>query len=130
MKAVIIGSFGDLKTIYSAIRAVIRAGHEVTQPTVEHINASIACAEADSGGGGDTEETIKLRARLMKEYWEFIKECEIVYVANLKFGEEYIGIGTAIDVGYAHALGKKIVFFKEPTNSNMKSMKYLSEVST
>jgi nucleoside 2-deoxyribosyltransferase len=129
MKAVIVGSFGDLKTIYSAIRAVIRAGHEVIQPTVEHINASIACAEADSGGKGDTEETVKLRARLMKEYFEFIKECDVIYVANIKQGKTYVGIGTAIDVGYAYALGKKIVFLRNPANSNMKSMKYLSEVS-
>ena len=128
MKAIIIGSFGDLKTIYSAIGAVSRAGHKVIGPTLEHINRSIACAEADSGGKGDTAETIKLRAVLMEEYFELIKECDVVYVANIKYGKVYIGIGTAIDVGYAHAFGKKIVFLKNPTNSNMKSMKYLTEV--
>lgn len=125
MKVVVVGSFGDMTSIIEACQKIKEEGHEIIAPTLGHLMASSVTARADSGGKGDTKETIKERAELMNEYFKRIGECDLVYVCNWKLGQEHVGVGTAIDIGYAVAKGKKIRFFVEPENSNLKSLKAL-----
>lgn len=125
MKIVVSGSYGDLESIYDAIKALEESGDEVIYPTPAHIVASRVCIEADHGGRGDTEVTVKQRAKMMNNFFNKIKECDALYMKNLKHEVEHIGLGAAMEIGFAYALGKIILFHEEPTDASTKSMKFL-----
>jgi len=59
---------------------------------------------------------------MMEAYFKAIDSCDLVFVYNLKDGKEYIGSGTMMEIGYAHARNKAIWFLLKPTDDNILSM--------
>lgn len=125
MKVVVSGSFGDLRSIRYVINMLESRGYEVIFPTEKHFIDSKPCIEAHHEDKGETSDTIALRAKYMKLYFDKIRECDILWVANMKHGKEHLGIGTAMEIGFAYALGKRIYFVEEPTDANVLSMTLL-----
>lgn len=124
MKIVIAGSFAEADKILKLREQFMALGHEVF-PTPEHIEASRKPIEAHHKGKGETEETLAIRAELMNTYFRKIEDCDVLYVMNEKAGKEHFGIGAALEVGFAYALDRKIMFGRTPTDGNALSMKRL-----
>jgi nucleoside 2-deoxyribosyltransferase len=55
----------------------------------------------------------------MINYFKQIDEADIVIIKNEKNGEEYCGVGTTLELGYAFAKGKMVLLTKRPTNPNL-----------
>jgi len=124
MKIVIAGSFAEADKILRLREVLMIQKHDVF-PTPEHVEESRIPIEAHHKGKGETINSLSIRANLMRRYFQKIKECDILFVMNEKNGKEYIGLGTAFEIGYAYALNKKVVFYHKPTDGNTLSMRYL-----
>jgi nucleoside 2-deoxyribosyltransferase len=100
MKIVICGSFTEIN-LFRYIRSNLeRLGHNVLMPKEEHFNTYYFKNKKVEG---------------CEAYLKAIDECDGIIVVNEKNGEEYLGISTAREVGYAHAKGKTI-YITHPTN--------------
>jgi len=97
-------------------------GEQNVFPDNRHMELSKPCIEAHHGSSVETQETIARRSELMKNYFAQIDDADLVVIINEKNGEEYYGIGTAIELGYSLAKDKKILFVRQPTNSNIVSL--------
>ncbi len=119
-KIVICGSFSDTNSFLIEVRRLRSLGYDVF-PDENHLKESQPCIDAHHRGKGDTSETLQLRKKLMQRYFDKIRDCDEIYVFNVKNDYEHIGIGTSLEIGYALALGKTIRFHKIPTDANIKS---------
>ena len=97
-------------------------GNENVFPTQQHLDESQVCIRAHHEGKGETYETLHLRAQLMLRYFKKIAEADTIVFVNEKYGKEYYGVGTLIELGYAFAHGKRILFYHTPTNANIQSL--------
>ena len=97
-------------------------------PSDVHLRSSELCIEAHHKGKGETEETIELRSKLMQRYFEMIDDADLVVVVNEKNGQEYYGVGTMIELGYAFAKKKVVRFKRKPTDANIMSLALLERV--
>jgi len=64
------------------------------------------------------------RLRLILEHLSYIREADEVWILNEKWREarylvEYVGVGTALDIGYALALDKQIKWLHRPSDPNL-----------
>lgn len=127
MRVVVCGSYGDLNRFLQVLdheRSV--HGESNVFPSDQHLKDSATCIEAHHGGKGETSETIKLRSELMDRYFEHIDGADLVVFVNEKNGQEHYGVGTMIELGYAFARRKEVLFTKEPTNANITSLLLLT----
>jgi len=122
VKVVVSGSFSDPERLWRFITDLRNHKLDVIYPTMEHLGASRETIAAQHGGKGETDRTTKLRAKLMKKYFAKIHECDILFVFNCKKDEEHVGLGAAMEIGYAYALGKQIRFAYTPRDGNVLSM--------
>jgi len=123
MKIVVCGSYGDIKGFLKVLERFQRElGKQNVFPDEQHLRESKPCIEAHHGLGEETSATLMTRSRLMKVYFRQIDLADLVVVRNEKNGKEYYGTGTAIELGYAIAKGKRILFTRKPTNSNILSL--------
>jgi nucleoside 2-deoxyribosyltransferase len=123
LKVVVCGSYGDMKTFIETLNSCRRKhGAQNVFPDEEHLRCSSPCIEAHHGKKGETEATIETRSRLMKIYFEQIDHADLIVIMNEKNGEEYYGVGTTLELGYAFAKGKIIHFTRKPTNPNILSL--------
>jgi nucleoside 2-deoxyribosyltransferase len=123
MKVVICGSYGDIEGFLKVLEHFQKEYGEVNVfPNIEHLRQSEPCIEAHHGSKNETEETITTRSKLMKIYFDHIEHADLVIIRNEKNGEEYYGVGTTIELGYALAKGKKIRFTRKPADSNILSL--------
>lgn len=128
MKVVICGSYGDMvnfRRVLDEARYVF--GKNNVFPTDKHLELSKTCIQAHHKGGSETRETIYLRSKLMKAYFDAIDRSDLVVIVNEKNFKEYNGVGTMIELGYAFARGKEITFWRQSTNANIKSLQKLRE---
>jgi len=140
-KVVICGSFKEIegiKRIRSLIESIlfIEYGYCLVSrnipsfvsgtyvyPTDQHIEDSQPLIDIHHHGKGEeTQESYELRYKMMEAYFKAIDSCDLVFVYNLKDGKEYIGSGTMMEIGYAHARNKAIWFLLKPTDDNILSM--------
>ena len=128
MKIVVCGSFGDIDSFLGYVAHLVRQGHEV-YPSVIHIEQSKQIIMSQHIEKRDSYSELgtvsELRATMMKKYFKKIRECDVVHIYNRKFGKEHIGLGAAMEIGYAYALGKKVEFVIKPSDGNVASMKLL-----
>lgn len=123
MKIVVCGSYGDMRCFLEVLEYYKqRHGEENVFPNKEHLERSRPCIEAHHGHKGETAETLTTRSRLMETYFEQIDHADLIVIINEKKGEEYYGVGTTVELGYAFAKGKKIHFTRKPTNHNISSL--------
>ena len=123
MKVVVCGSYGDMETFVETLNGCRRKyGSQNVFPDEEHLQRSSPCIEAHHKKKEETEATIEARSRLMKIYFEKIGHADLIVIVNEKNGEEYYGVGTTLELGYAFAKGKIIHFTRKPTNSNILSL--------
>ena len=123
MRIVVCGSYGDLDYFLQILRSFQeKYGTSNVFPNKDHIERSKPCIYAHHVLKEETDETLIIRARLMQKYFAAIDDSDLVIVINEKAGQEHYGVGTIIEMGYAHARGKKIFFTREPTNSNILSL--------
>ena len=123
LKVVVCGSYGDMKTFVEILDSCKRRyGEQNVFPNEEHLRRSSICIEAHHGKKGETEATIETRSRLMKVYFEQIDHADVVVILNEKNGEEYYGVGTTLELGYAFAKCNMIHFTRKPTNPNILSL--------
>lgn len=123
MKVVVCGTYQDIrrfKEILSRFRKEFGKGNVF--PDEEHLERSAPCVEAHHKGKRETSETIKLRSELMRKYFSQMDDADLIVIVNEKNGEEYYGVGTTIELGYAVAKYKRIEFTMKPTNSNIVSL--------
>lgn len=117
------GSYGDLQSFHRILKQLRQEyGQENVFPNDEHLKRSSPCIEAHHRHGSETSETIALRSKLMKIYFDHIDDAEVVVILNEKGGREYYGIGTTIELGYALARNKRIAFTRHATNPNILSL--------
>ena len=114
-KVVLCGSMSDLE-LYHRIRKKYGEAYLIT-PTEDHlkrINETVRNVDAPIPN--------KERLALILEHFSYIREAEEVWILNEKFTDcwrEYVGIGTALDIGYALALDKRIKWLHRPTDPNL-----------
>jgi nucleoside 2-deoxyribosyltransferase len=99
-----------------------RYGEQNVFPSEEHLQQSTPCIEAHHGCASETSETIETRSKLMREYFDRIDMADSVVIVNEKKEQEYYGVGTTIELGYAFARGKNICFTRKPTDANVLSL--------
>jgi len=123
VRIVVCGSYGDMECFLEVLEHYRqRYGGQNVFPNNEHLELSRPCIEAHHGQKGETEDTTITRSRLMKAYFEQIDHADLIVVMNEKNGEEYYGVGTTLELGYAFAKGKRIHFTRKPTNPNILSL--------
>ena len=123
MKVVVCGSYGDLEGFLEILRICQeKYGFSNVFPNNDHIEKSLQCIFAHHIREKETENTVTVRAKLMESYFNNIDIADLVVVRNEKNGNEYYGIGTTLELGYAFARRKKICFTRQPTNSNVLSL--------
>ena len=123
MKVVICGSYGNLEYFEHILRIFQeKYGKANVFPDDKHLERSRPCIYTHHVAKQETSETIIIRARLMQRYFDAIDDSNLVIVINEKSGQEYYGVGTTLEVGYAHAKRKKLLFTREPTNANILSL--------
>jgi len=123
MKVVVCGSFGDLDGFLQFLHLFrVKYGTVNVFPDEEHMEKSKPCIFAHHVIDNETENTIVMRSKLMETYFKNIDNADIVIVVNQKNGQEYYGTGTTIELGYAIARRKKILFVRQPTNPNILSL--------
>ncbi len=123
MKVVICGSYGDLKRFQEILEQYRKKyGKNNVFPSNEHLKQSEPCIESHHGKNNETNETLMIRSKLMNDYFDQIEKADIIVINNEKNGMEYYGIGTTIELGFAYARKKRIIFTKDPTNPNIRSL--------
>ncbi len=123
MKVVVCGSYGDINGFLRALHFFQESyGSANVFPDSEHLEKSKPCIFAHHITKNETEETVTTRAKLMQAYFDNIENADIVIIVNEKNKQEYYGIGTTMELGFALAKGKRIVFTRQPTNSNILSL--------
>lgn len=128
-KLTLISSFSNPKRVLQEVERLKRTYDvEIVLPTQEHFDRMLKTMGASNAcSGTEMSKTLRLKKSLnMEMYFRAIKESDIVHVFNLKNGKEYYGFNTLIEIGVAHALGKKITCFISPTVPEIKSL--VSEV--
>jgi nucleoside 2-deoxyribosyltransferase len=131
MKVVVCGSYGDLEGFLETLRFYQETyGVMNVFPNTSHMEKSLPCIFAHHVMDKDTDATIGARASLMESYFENIDRADFVIINNQKNGVEYYGTGTTMELGYAFAKGKSIVFTRQPTNSNILSLIKLAELNS
>lgn len=127
MKVVVCGSYGDLDGFLHVLNQVQKSyGLTYVFPDKEHLEKSKSCIFAHHISKDETDETVATRSKLMEAYFNNIDNADLVVIINEKMGQEYYGIGTTMEMGYALAKGKRICFTKQPTNPNILSLLKLS----
>jgi len=123
LKVVICGSYGDMERFLGLLELLRKEhGEQNVFPTAEHLERSKPCIEAHHEDNRETDETIAIRSELMRTYFDQIDAADLVVIMNEKKGQEYYGVGTTIELGYALAKGRRICFTRAPTNPNIKSL--------
>jgi len=123
MKVVVCGSFGDLDGFLQSLQFFqIKYGEMNVFPNKEHMEKSVPCIFAHHVLENETEKTIVMRSKLMETYFQNIDTADLVVIVNQKNSQEYYGTGTMIELGYALARGKKLLFVRQPTNPNILSL--------
>jgi len=123
MKVVVCGSYGDINGFLKVLKYFQQEyGEQCVFPDREHLRQSEPCIKAHHASGGDTEETIDMRSKLMQIYFSQIDCADLVVIRNEKNGKEHYGTGTTIELGYAIAKGKKILLTRKATDSNILSL--------
>jgi len=123
MKVVVCGSYGDMDGFLYVLRTIRNEfGARNVFPSDEHIKKSQICIEAHHKGLTENELIRSTRSQLVGEYLTQISQADLVVIRNEKYGKEYYGIGTTIELGYALAKKKKIRFIRKPTNPNIVSI--------
>jgi hypothetical protein len=123
MKVVVCGSYGDFEGFLQVLHFFQeKYGSTNVFPDKEHLEKSRPCIFAHHVLKNDTDETVTTRSKLMQAYFDKIEVADIVVIINEKSDCEYYGVGTTMELGYALAKGKRIVFTRQPTNSNILSL--------
>lgn len=123
MKVVVCGSYGDFDGFLKVLHFFQeKYGSTDVFPDREHLEKSRPCIFAHHILKNDTEETVAMRSKLMQIYFDKIEVADLVVIINEKGGHEYYGTGTTMELGYALAKNKKILFTRKPTNSNILSL--------
>jgi nucleoside 2-deoxyribosyltransferase len=123
VKVVICGSFGDMGSFLEVLEHFKQMyGEQNVFPNKEHLERSKSCIEAHHDYKGETDETLAKRSILMRSYFDHIEKADLVVIVNEKHGQEYYGVGTTVELGYAVAKGKPVRFTREPTNANALSL--------
>lgn len=123
MKVVICGSFGDMGSFLEILDHFKQMyGEQNVFPDEEHLERSKSCIEAHHDHKGETDETLAKRSILMRSYFDHIEKADLVVIVNEKRGQEYYGVGTTVELGYAVAKGKPVCFTRDPTNANALSL--------
>ncbi len=131
MKIVVCGSYGDMDHFLEVLAGLQdKYGVSNVFPDNDHMEKSLPCIFRHHVIDRDTTNTTIARSRLMESYFSHIDSADMVVILNEKDGEEYYGVGTTIELGYAFARGKRICFTKQPTNSNILSLLKTSGVPT
>ncbi len=85
-------------------------GHEVEMPSLDNI-------ENELDANGNTVETaqIKIKDDLIRGYFNKIKESDAVLAVNVdkKGIPGYIGANTFLEIGFGHALNKKVYILNQ-----------------
>jgi hypothetical protein len=113
LKCVVSGSF---RKHYSQVTAVVlvlaRQGIQVLSPKVSRIvNPGEAFAILETDLLGIKEPVIR---HIEGKVLEHIRNCDLLYVCN---PEGYLGPSTIMEIGFALALGKRILVLEEPEES-------------
>jgi len=115
VKVTVLGSFGDLAVIESAVEMLQGHGLEVLQPTKEHLDRARPHLRLRNTGEG--WRFLEKLGRMEAEYLEAIDQSDFVFCANNKDGKEYVGQSTAFELGWSVRAKKPIMFLQEPTQS-------------
>lgn len=120
MKIVIVGSFKNKNNILKKREEFLEQGNEVF-PDEQFFDGGKPIILAHHFDKVPLSPTLlKMLAERERIYLREISKCSEVYVMNEKDGEEHIGLATAIEIGFALALGKMIIFEREPSDQHVK----------
>ena len=112
VKVVVIGSYSDTKLIGKVINELVKRGFGVFPQGEEFKDLAKIIASSETRAVSD--ETMERRRSVNLKFMDEIRECDFVYVFNEKDGEEYIGPGTLMQMGFAIGARKPIFFYREP----------------
>lgn len=123
MKIIICGSISAAKEILKVKKELETKGYEVEIP--EGVKRPEIRAKVNASQ--EEKADVKIKHNLIKEYYDKIKEVDIVLVVNptLKGIKGYIGGNTFLEMGFAHVLRKKLYCLYP-----LPKVSYLSEILT
>jgi len=124
-KVTLISSFSNPEAVLKEVKRLEETYDvEIVLPTLQHFDRMLKTMGASNAcSGTKMSETLRLKKSLnMEMYFRAIRESDIVHIYNVKNGKEYYGFNTLIEVGVAHALGKKITCSIPPIVPEIKSL--------
>jgi nucleoside 2-deoxyribosyltransferase len=122
MKIVVSGSMSAYDEMVKAKNILENNGHQVTIPDNKNIKN-----ELDENGNSIESAHIKIKDDLIRAYYELIKNSDIVLAVNpdKKGITGYIGGATFLELGFGHALNKKLYIL----NPYSKQLTYHDEIT-
>ena len=120
MSIVIVGSFKNKSGILEKRKELLKDGCNVFPDEKFFVGAGPIIRAHHFDKKPLSPSLLTRLAERERTYLEEILLCDLVYVLNEKDGDEHIGLATAIEIGYALALGIPIVFHREPTDQHLK----------
>ena len=112
VKIVVIGTYSDTKLIGRVINELGKRGFEVFPQGEKFKELAKIIKLSEEHAVSDT--TMKKIRKVFYRFMDEIGESAFVYVFNEKEGEEYIGPGTLMQIGFTLGLKKPIFFYREP----------------
>lgn len=127
MKVVICGSIDFTKEIKEAADALVSDGHGVEIPltSMRILGGELTLDTFKEERERTGSVARKIKDDVIRRYYEIIKNADAILVMNLdKNGvRNYIGGNTFLEIGFAHALNKKIFLW-----NRIPSMAYTDEI--
>lgn len=142
-KCTMIASFSNPQKVLEEAKRIQETYEvEIILPTPEWMDRMKRLMGSTSGKFDDPVKCIFKRIH-METYFRAIREADWIHIFNVKipneptslppddrkwvqvrdyFGFEYYGQNTLMEIGYAHALGKLITSFMEPTEPELRNL--------
>lgn len=120
LRVTVLGSFGDLDHVENICKMLKDHGFDVVQPSPEHLE--LARPKAKMRNVGNSPMFLTRLGTMEDEYLNAINASDVVFVANMKRDNEYIGTSVSFEIGYALHAGKLIVFEMKPSDAQFNQL--------
>lgn len=118
-RVVVCGSFhpSNLGNILKAVTSFQSRGFEVF-PTVDDMRKRLPLILERHVRSNPSEDLLKIQGVRVWEWLRKISEANLVFFANEKNDKVYLGKGATIELGFALAYGKTVLFLHRPEDDS------------
>ena len=118
-RVVICGSFhpSNLGNILKAVSSFQSQGFDVF-PTVDDLRKRLSLILQRHVHDNNSEDLLKIQGERVWEWLSRIAGADLVFFANEKEGKIYLGKGSTIELGFALAYAKTVLFLHRPEDDS------------